>query len=62
MRQQIITDNAVQVPDLLSQAIVCGDVVWTSGFIHSTPDTDELVHGTVAQELDLIMQNLSAVL
>lgn len=61
MKKAVSTELAPNTPGLLSQAIEAGDLVFTSGFIHSTPD-GKLVEGTIEEKVKQIMNNLQVVL
>ncbi len=61
MKKNIVADNAYSAPHLLSQAIVSNGFIFTSGFIHVTPD-GKLVEGTTEEKVHAIMKNLEKVL
>lgn len=61
MKQQIKTDKAQSAPSLLSQALVSNGFVFTSGFIHLTPD-GKLVEGSTEEKFGQVMKNISEVL
>lgn len=62
MRAVVYTDNAAKPVGPYSQAIVIGNLVWTSGQIGIDPGTGELVDGGIEAETEQVMKNLSAVL
>ncbi len=45
-----------------AQAVVCGDVIYTSGQIALRPGVDGLVGATAAEQAAVVLENLSAVL
>lgn len=61
MKQQIKTDKAQSAPSLLSQALVSNGFIFTSGFIHLTPD-GKLVEGSTKEKFGQVMKNISEVL
>jgi 2-iminobutanoate/2-iminopropanoate deaminase len=58
----IATDNAPMAIGPYSQAIVAGDLVFTSGQIPLDPATQLLVQGDVRVQAERVMQNLQGVL
>ena len=60
--KKIATANAPQAIGPYSQAIVCGDFLFTSGQIALCPETGEVVGATVEEQAERVMINLSAVL
>ncbi|MEO0005611.1 MAG: RidA family protein [candidate division WOR-3 bacterium] len=62
MREAIYTDNAAKPVGPYSQAVVFGNLVWTSGQIGIDPVTGELVKGGIEAETEQVMKNLGAVL
>jgi 2-iminobutanoate/2-iminopropanoate deaminase len=58
----IATDNAPMAIGPYSQAIVAGDLVFTSGQIPLDPATQLLVQGDVRVQAERVMQNLEGVL
>ena len=56
------TDNAPQAIGPYSQAVVSDGWVFCSGQIPLDPSTMELLNGTVAEQTDLVLKNLRAVL
>ncbi|MHC5209395.1 MAG: RidA family protein [Planctomycetota bacterium] len=58
----ISTSRAPAAIGPYSQAIVCGDLVLTSGQIALDPETGELLDGDVAAQTERVLANLSAVL
>ncbi|AEV30842.1 endoribonuclease L-PSP, putative [Sphaerochaeta pleomorpha str. Grapes] len=63
MKKEIIqTDKAPKAIGPYSQATVYNDVVYTSAQLPIDPVTNELLDGDIAQQTDLAMKNLAAVL
>ncbi len=60
--QKVATDKAPQAIGPYSQAIVCGDMLFTSGQIPLCPETGEMVGKTIEEQAERVMKNLSAVL
>lgn len=62
MKTKIETPNAPRPNGLpYSQAIVAGNLIFTAGQIHITPD-GKLVDGTIEEQTHQVMRNLKAVL
>lgn len=61
-RQVILSPNAPAPLSVYSQAIQTGQLLFLAGQIPLDPKTGELVSGTLEQETDAILGNLSAVL
>lgn len=61
MKQQITTENAPKAEHILSQGVISNGTIYVSGQIHNTPD-GKLFDGSVKQKLDIIMQNITAIL
>ena len=62
MIKKISTDRAPAAIGPYSQAIVHGDLVFTSGQIPLDPVTGNVVSGGIAEQTEQVMCNLSAVL
>jgi 2-iminobutanoate/2-iminopropanoate deaminase len=62
MKKIISTDNAPSAIGPYSQAVVAGNMLFTSGQIAIDPKTGALKMDTVEQETEQVMNNLSAVL
>lgn len=62
MASKIQTENAPQAIGPYSQAVVCGNLLFTSGQIALDPETGALVGDTIAQQTHRVCQNLGAVL
>ncbi len=62
MKKIIQTPNAPAPIGPYNQAVLSGDTLYTSGQIAIDPKTGELFKGTIAEETELVMQNLKAVL
>ena len=62
MHKPVQTDLAPAAIGPYSQAIVNGDLVYTSGQIPLDPKTGELVVGTIQAETTRVLENLGAVL
>ena len=60
--KKISTDKAPKAIGPYSQAIVCGDLVFTSGQIPIDPATGEVVGVTIEEQTERVMQNLGEVL
>ena len=60
--KKISTDRAPAAIGPYSQAIVHGDMVFTSGQIPLDPSTGAVVEGGIAEQAERVMQNLAAVL
>ncbi len=60
--KKIATDKAPQPIGPYSQAIVFGELVFTSGQIPLEPQTGELVGNTIEEQAERVMQNLGEVL
>jgi len=58
----IHTDGAPEAIGPYSQAVRAGDWLFCSGQIAIDPATGELLDGDVAEQTDLVMKNLAAVL
>ena len=59
---KVHTDNAPAAIGPYSQAVVCGDMVYTSGQIAIDPKTGDLVSGGINEQTEQILKNLEAVL
>jgi 2-iminobutanoate/2-iminopropanoate deaminase len=62
MKQIIHTTKAPAPIGPYNQAVLKGDMLYTSGQIAINPDTGELFSGTISEETELVMENLKAVL
>ncbi|MBR6782157.1 MAG: RidA family protein [Clostridia bacterium] len=62
MRTKISTPNAPAAIGPYSQAIRCGDMVYTSGQIPLDPVTGAVVGDDIRTQAEQVMKNLSAVL
>ena len=62
MKQIIQTDKAPAPIGPYNQAILKGDMLFTSGQIAIDPQTGELCVGDIEQETRLVMENMKAVL
>ncbi|HEX8269670.1 MAG TPA: RidA family protein [Flavobacterium sp.] len=62
MKKIIVTDKAPAPIGPYSQAILIGDLLYTSGQIALHPATMELILGDVEKETSQVMENLKAVL
>ncbi|HWE24417.1 MAG TPA: RidA family protein [Myxococcales bacterium] len=60
--QVVSTEKAPKAIGPYSQAIVAGDVIFTSGQIPLDPGTQQMVEGDVRAQTERVMENLSAVL
>jgi 2-iminobutanoate/2-iminopropanoate deaminase len=61
MKQQIKTDKSPKAVGPYSQAIIDGNIIFTSGQIHLTPD-GKLLDGTIEEQTHQVMKNLKNVL
>ncbi len=61
MKREIKTDKAQSAPGLLSQALVSNDFIFTSGFIHITPD-GKLIEGSTEDKFKQVMKNIKETL
>ena len=62
MLNKVNTNNAPKAIGPYSQAIICGNMVYTSGQIALSPETAALVGDNVTEQTEQVMKNLSAVL
>ncbi len=60
--KKVATANAPSAIGPYSQAIVCGNLVFTSGQIPLIPDSGEMVVGGIEAQAEQVMKNLGAVL
>ena len=60
--KKVSTDKAPAAIGPYSQAIVCGDMVFTSGQIAINPQSGTVEAVTIEQQTEQVMQNLGAVL
>ena len=60
--KKISTDKAPKAIGPYSQAIVCGDLVFTSGQIPINPATGAVEAVTIEEQTEQVMKNLGAVL
>ncbi|MDO8497061.1 MAG: Rid family detoxifying hydrolase [bacterium] len=61
MKTKVSTKTAPQATGPLSQAIVAGDFIFTSGQICLTPE-GKLLEGSIEEQIHQIMKNLEAIL
>jgi len=61
MKQKIVTDKAPKSIGPYSQAVVTGNLIYTSGQIYLTP-AGKLLEGTIEAQTHQVMKNLQAVL
>ena len=62
MLKKIATDKAPGAIGPYSQAIVLGNVIFTSGQIPINPETGNIEATTIAEQTEQVMKNLGAVL
>ena len=62
MRTVISTPNAPAAIGPYSQAILCGNMLFTSGQIPLNPATGAVVGDTIREQAEQVMKNLAAVL
>ena len=60
--KKVATANAPSAIGPYSQAIVCGNLVFTSGQIPLIPESGEMVVGDIEAQAEQVMKNLGAVL
>ncbi len=60
--QSIYTDSAPKAIGPYSQAIVAGNLVFTSGQIPLDPKTQQMIEGDIRAQTERVMENLAAVL
>ena len=60
--KKVSTENAPAAIGPYSQAITCGDMVFTSGQIGIDPASGEITGKTIAEQTEQVMKNLTAVL
>ena len=62
MLKKIATDKAPGAIGPYSQAIVCGQMLYTSGQIPLNPQNGQMVEGDIKVQTEQVMRNLAAVL
>lgn len=62
MLNKVSTNNAPKAIGPYSQAVIYGNMVYTSGQIALSPETAALVGDNVTEQTEQVMKNLSAVL
>ena len=62
MLKKIATNKAPGAIGPYSQAVVCGNMLYTSGQIGLDPDTGAMVENDIRVQTERVMKNLSAVL
>jgi 2-iminobutanoate/2-iminopropanoate deaminase len=63
MQKRILkTSNAPAPIGPYSQAVIAGNILYTSGQIAIDPKTNELVTGNIEDETKMVMENLGAIL
>ena len=60
--QAIHTEDAPKAVGAYSQAVQCGDMLYTSGQIGLNPASGEMVADDVASQAEQVMKNLTAVI
>ena len=60
--KKVATEKAPAAIGPYSQAIVCGDIVFTSGQIPINPASGQVESTTIAEQTEQVMQNLGEVL
>lgn len=60
--KKVATNNAPAAIGPYSQAIICGNMVFTSGQIPINPKTGAVETQTISEQTEQVMQNLKAVL
>src|SRR3989344_4580293 len=61
MRQKVEADKAPKAAGPYSQAIISGNLVFTSGQVYLTPK-GKLLEGTIEEQTHQVMKNLQAIL
>jgi len=61
MKKEIVTKDAPEAKGPFSQAIKFGNILFTSGQIHLTPE-GKLLEGTIEEKAHQVMKNLQSVL
>ena len=62
MLKKIATNKAPGAIGPYSQAVVCGNILYTSGQIGLDPETGAMVENNIRVQTERVMKNLSAVL
>lgn len=62
MLKTIYTPKAPVAIGPYSQAVVCGDMLFTSGQIPVNPETGEIAGETISEQAEQVMKNIGAVL
>lgn len=62
MRTIIHTDKAPEAIGPYSQAVCCGDLIFTAGQIPLDPATGKLVEGPFEEQVEQVLRNLSGIL
>lgn len=62
MLKTIYTPKAPAAIGPYSQAVVCGDMLFTSGQIPVNPETGEVAGETISEQAEQVMKNIAAVL
>ena len=62
MLKTIYTPKAPAAIGPYSQAVVCGDMLYTSGQIPVNPETGEIAGETISEQAEQVMKNIGAVL
>ena len=62
MLKTIDTPKAPAAIGPYSQAVVCGDMLFTSGQIPVNPETGEIAGETISEQAEQVMKNIGAVL
>ena len=60
--KKVATEKAPAAIGPYSQAIICGDMLFTSGQIPLDPASGEMVGTNITEQTERVMQNLAAVL
>jgi len=61
MKTKVVTSNAPKATGPFSQAIIDGNLIFTSGSIYLTPE-GKLLEGTIEEQIHQIMKNLQSIL
>lgn len=62
MREIVETADAPKAVGPYSQAVILGNMIFTSGQIYINPKTGKLLEGTIDEQVRQVMSNLDAIL
>lgn len=61
MKQKVVTNKAPKAAGPYSQAIISGNLIFTSGQVYFTPE-GKLLEGTIEEQTHQVMKNLKEIL